>query len=210
MFGLVYTGLMVNVALVLANLPLAFFVFAVPDPLSSWPFFLLLSLTLAPSVAGAFGCFRAMKDDGPPRPLLAFWRSYRRNVLRSFVVGTVAGAVVAIVLLDLAVLGSNPFAPLIAPTFFVLGLSALAVTIAALAGFALYPQASAWPIVKASVYLAIKRWYFSVMALVLVGLIAAAVLLQPILGAFLAPSLLLFAVWSNAHFSFVRLVEAAR
>jgi uncharacterized membrane protein YesL len=210
MFGLVYTGLMVNVALVLANLPLAFFVFAVPDPLSSWPFFLLLSLTLAPSVAGAFGCFRAMKDDGPPRPLLAFWRSYRRNVLRSFVVGTAAGAVVAIVLLDLAVLGSNPFAPLIAPTFFVLGLSALAVTIVALAAFALYPQASAWPIVKASVYLAIKRWYFSVMALVLVGLIAAAVLLQPILGAFLAPSLLLFAVWSNAHFSFVRLVEAAR
>jgi hypothetical protein len=131
-------------------------------------------------------------------------------VLRSFVVGTAAGAVVAIVLLDLAVLGSNPFAPLIAPTFFVLGVSALAVTIVALAGFALYPQASAWPIVKASVYLAIKRWYFSVMALVLVGLIAAAVLLQPILGAFLAPSLLLFAVWSNAHFSFVRLVEAAR
>jgi hypothetical protein len=36
------------------------------------------------------------------------------------------------------------------------------------------------------------------------------VLLQPILGAFLVPSLLLFAVWSNAHFSFVRLVEAAR
>lgn len=215
MFGLVYTGLMVNVALVVANLPLAFFVFAVPDPLASWPFFLLLSLTIAPSVAGAFGCFRAMKDDGPPRPLLAFWRSYRRNVLRAFVVGLVAGAIVAIVLLDLAVLASNPLASgllisLVAPTFFVLGVSSLAVTIVALAGFALYPQASAWAVVKASVFLAIKRWYFSVMAIVLVGLIAAAVLLQPILGAFLAPSVLLFAVWSNAHFSFVKLLEVAR
>lgn len=210
LFGLVYTGLMVNVALVLANLPLAFFLFAVPDPLASWPFFLLLSLTLAPSVAGAFGCFRAMKDDGPPRPFLAFWRSYRRNVLRAFVVGLAAGAVVAVVLLDLAVFASNPYAPLIAPTFFVLGVTALAVAIVSLAGFALYPQASALAIVKASVYLAIKRWYFSVMALVLVGLIAAAVLLQPILGAFLAPSLLLFAVWSNAHFSFVKLLEVAR
>ena len=210
MFALVYTGLMVNVALIVANLPLAFFLFAVPDPLASWPFFLVLSLTIAPSVVGAFGCFLAMKDDGPPRPLLAFWRSYRRNAVRAFVVGLAAGLVVAVVLLDLAVLASNPFAPLIAPTFFVLGITALAVTIVALAGFALYRRASAWAIVKASVYLAIKRWYFSVMALVLVGLIAAAVLVQPILGAFLAPSLLLFAVWSNAHFSFVRLVEAAR
>jgi len=209
LFGLVYTGLMVNVALIFANLPLAFFLFAVPDPLSSWPFFLLLSLTLAPSAAGAFGCFRAMQDDGPPRPLHAFWRSYRRNLVRSFVVGLAAGAVVAVVLLDLAMFASNPLAPLIAPTFFVLGITALAVAIVALAGFALYGQASAWAVVKASVYLAIKRWYFSAMALVLIGLIAAAVLLQPILGAFLAPSLLLFAVWSNAHFSFVKLVEAA-
>jgi hypothetical protein len=60
MFALVYTGLMVNVALVAANLPLAFFVFAVPDPLSSWPLFLWLSLTLAPSVAFACGCFLAL------------------------------------------------------------------------------------------------------------------------------------------------------
>lgn len=208
-FSFVYTFLMADAALLAANAPLAFMLFAVPDPLSFWPLFLVLSLTVAPSVAGVFGCFRAMHEGEPPRPFAAFWRGYRRNAGRAFVVGVATALVMAISLFDVTVMAGTGFGLLFGPLFVVLGASAIAVCATALCGFALYEQASAWAIVKASIYLAIKRWYFSAMALVLIGLIIAAVLVQPVLGAALVPGILLFAVWSNAQFSFTRLVALA-
>jgi len=208
-FGFVYTALAVNLALVVTNLPLALALLLVPDPLASWPFLLLLSLTLAPSVTGAFAAMRAMRDDGPPRPLLEFWRGYRRSVLRSLAVGAGTAAIVFVTLTDLTVFAGTIWAPLAGPTLLVLAGTSVAVAIVALAGFALYPQVSTRAIVKASIYVGVKRWYFSAMALVLVGLVFAAVLVQPVFGAAFVPSVLLFAVWGNTHFSFTRLVEEA-
>lgn len=209
-FGYVYTALAINAALIATNLPLAVALLLVPDPLISWPLFLLLSLTLAPSVAGAFAAMRAMRDDGPPRPLAEFWRGYRWAAWRSLVVGVATAAIVGVTLADLTAFAGTIWAPLLGPTLIVVAATSLAIAVVTLAGFALYPQVSARAIVKASIYLAIKRWYFSVMALALVGLSLAAVLVQPVFGAAFVPSVLLFAVWGNAHFSFTRLVEAAR
>jgi len=208
-FGFVYSALAVNVMLVATNLPLALAVLLLPDPLASWPFLLLLSLTLAPSVAGAFAAFRAMREDGPPRPLAEFWRGYRRSAWRALGVGAVAGAIVFVTMSDVTVFAGTIWAPLAGPTLLVLAASSIVIAVVALAGFALYPDVSAKAIVKASIYLAIRRWYFSVMALALIGLVLAAVLVQPVFGAAFAPSVLLFAVWGNAHFSFIRLVDAA-
>jgi hypothetical protein len=56
----------------------------------------------------------------------------------------------------------------------------------------------------------VRRWYFSVVGLVMVGLIGAAVLLQPVLGAVLVPGILLYAVFANAQYAFQRAVEAER
>lgn len=207
-FSFVYTALMVNVALIVFNLPLVTMLFLVPDPLASWPFFLLLSLTFAPSLAGAFATFLTMRDDGPARPLQAFWRGYRRNAARAGVVGVASGLIVAIAMLDLTALAGTPAAMLVGPLLVVLACTAVAIAIFAVAGFALYETVRAWPIVKASVYLAAKRWYFSIMALALVAIMIAAALLQPVLGIVLVPSVTLFAVWGNAHFSFTRLTSS--
>lgn len=208
-FGFVYTALAVNAALVVTNLPLAVTLLLVPDPLASWPLLLLLSLTVAPSMVGAFAGFRAMVDDGPPRPVRAFWRGYRTRIVRAALLGAATAAVVGITMADLTAFAGTIWAPLLGPTLLVLALTTVAVAIVALAGFALYPHVSARAIVKAAVYLALRRWYFSVMALALTGITLAAVLVQPVLGAALVPGILLFAVWSNAHYSFTRLVETA-
>jgi Protein of unknown function, DUF624. len=209
-FGFVYTALTVNASLVAANLPLAVMLLLVPNPLASWPLFLVLTLTLAPSLVGAFAAFRAMGEDAPTRPVQALWRGYRAGFARAGLLGAATAAIVGVTMADLTVFAGTIWAPLLGPTLLVLALTSVAVALLTLAGFALYPQVSARAIVKASVYLAVRRWYFSVMALALVGLTLAAVLVQPVLGAALVPSVLLFAVWSNAHFSFTRLVEAAR
>ncbi len=209
-FGIVHTMLVVNLGLVVANLPLLVFMFAVPDSLTFWPTLLLLSLTLAPSLTGAFGTFRTMRDPDRTAPLLAFWRAYRRNLLRSSILGVGTGVIIASLLLDAMLVRQTPVAALVLPTVVILALVVLATAITALAGFALFDDVPARAIVRASVHLAVARWYFSLLSLVLVGSIAAIVVAQPVLGPFLAPGVLLYAAWGGAHFAFVRALESGR
>ncbi|HVX08833.1 hypothetical protein [Humibacter sp.] len=209
-FGYAYAILMVDVLLVASNLPLAIMLFVTVDSLQYWPFFLVLSLTLAPSVAGAFEVFRAMRDEGRPRPFAAFLHGYRRRGAAAFVVGLASAVVVALALFDGTALAGTVWAPLLGPLLAVLGVGSIAVELYALAGLVVFPSVSVRAIAKASLYLAVRRWYFSVVGLVMVGLIGAAVLLQPVLGAVLVPGILLYAVFANAQYAFQRAVEAER
>lgn len=207
-FGYAYALLMVDVLLVLFNLPLAVMLFVTVDSLQSWPFFLLLSLTLAPSLVGAFEVFRAMREDGRQRPFAAFVQGYRRRGGAAFVVGLGTAVMVALALFDGTALAGTVWAPLLGPLLAVLGIGSVAVALFALGGLAVFPSASLRAIAKAALYLAVRRWYFSLVGLAMVGLIGAAVLLQPVLGAALVPGILLYAVFANAQYSFHRAVEA--
>ena len=207
MFGYAYTILMTDLLLVLANLPLAVLLFVSRDALQAWPTVLLLSLTLAPSLAGAFEVFRRMRGEEPPRPFAAFWHGYRSRGGAAALLGLVTALVIGFVLYDGAILTGTVWAPLLAPTLAVVAAWAMATCTSALAGLVLYPQVSVRAIVKAAVYLSVRRWYFSVFALVLLGISTAAVIVQPVLGA-LVPGLLLYVVFANAEFAFRRAVEA--
>ena len=57
-FGFIYTFLAGNVLLALANAPLVLCLALVADPVAAWPFFLALSVTVPPSLAGLFAAFR--------------------------------------------------------------------------------------------------------------------------------------------------------
>ncbi|MBS1673460.1 MAG: DUF624 domain-containing protein [Actinobacteria bacterium] len=207
MFGYAYAILMVDLLLVLANLPLAVLLFVSRDALQAWPTVLLLSLTLAPSLAGAFEVFRRLRGDEPPRPFAAFWHGYRTRGGTAALLGLATALVIGFILYDGAILTGTVWAPLLAPTLAMVAAWALATCTSALAGVVLYPQASVRAIVKAAVYLSVRRWYFSVFALALLGTSAAAVIVQPVLGA-LVPGLLFYVVFANAEFAFRRALEA--
>ena len=208
--GYAYALLMVDVLLVVFNLPLAVMLFVTVDSLRSWPFFLLLSLSLAPSLVGVFEVFRTMRTDDRPHPFAAFWRGYRRRGGAAFVVGLATALLLAAVLLDGTITAGTIWAPLLGPLLAVVGLGGVAVAVSALAGLVVLERASLTAIAKAALFLAVRRWYFSIVSLVMIGLIGAAVLLQPVLGAALAPGILLYAVFANAQYSFHRVVAPPR
>ncbi|HWD62565.1 MAG TPA: hypothetical protein VG369_08700 [Humibacter sp.] len=208
-FGYAYAMLMVDVLLLVFNLPLAAMLFVTVDPLASWPFFLLLSLTLAPSLAGAFEVFRSLRE-GPPRPFAAFWRGYRRRAATAFVAGLATALIVGLALFDATVMAGTVWAPLLGPLLVVLSLGSVATTLFVVAGLVVFERASLKAVAKASVFLAVRRWYFSLVALAMVALIGTAVLLQPVVGAALAPGILLYAVFANAQYAFRRAVDDAR
>lgn len=202
-FGFVYTFLAGNVLLALANAPLVLCLALVADPIAVWPFFLALSVTVPPSLAGLFAAFQALNDDGAAvKPVVAFLRGYRRSFRRAAPLGLAAVAALVFLGVDLTIVQSLPAGAVLVPVIVVAAAVVVAVAVLAIAGTVLLPDAGLKSLLKASLYLCVQRWYLSLAMLVLLGIIASAALLQPVLGVALAPSPLLFVVWSNAAYAF--------
>lgn len=202
-FGFIYTFLVGNVLLAIANAPLVLSLSLVADPAAAWPFFLALSVTIAPSLAGIFAAFKALNDDGGAvKPVAAFLQGYKRSFGRTAVLGLGAVGLLMFLGVDLAIVSAMPAAAALVPLIVVVAAVAVSLTVTAIAGVVLLPEARLKSILKASLYLAVQRWYLSLAMLVLLGIIASAAVLQPVLGIALAPAPLLFVIWSNASFAF--------
>jgi uncharacterized membrane protein YesL len=202
-FGFIYTFLAGNVMMALANAPLVLCLALVADPVAAWPFFLALSVTVPPSLSGLFASFQALNDDGAAaKPVASFLRGYRRGFRRAAPVGLAAVALLLFLGVDLAIVQSMPAAAILVPVMVVAAAITVSVAAMAVAGVVILPDAGLKNLLKASLYLAVQRWYLSLAMLVLLGIIASAALLQPVLGVALAPAPLLFVVWSNAAFAF--------
>lgn len=202
-FGFVYTFLAGNVLLALANAPLVLCLALVADPIAAWPFFLGLSVTVPPSLAGLFASFQALNDDGAAvKPVASFLRGYFGGFRRTAPLGLAAVAVLLFLGVDLAITRSMPAAAVLVPIIVVAAAVTATVTVTASAGVVLFPEAGLRGLLKAALYLCVQRWYLSLAALVLLGIIASAALLQPVLGVALAPAPLLFVVWSNSAYAF--------
>ncbi|HSU47373.1 MAG TPA: hypothetical protein VLJ40_10705 [Arthrobacter sp.] len=202
-FGFIYTFLAGNVMMALANAPLVLCLALVADPVAAWPFFLALSVTVPPSLSGLFASFQALNDDGAAaKPVASFLRGYRRGFRQAAPLGLAAVALLLFLGVDLAIVQSMPAAAILVPVMVVAAAITVSVAAMAVAGVVILPDAGLKNLLKASLYLAVQRWYLSLAMLVLLGIIASAALLQPVLGVALAPAPLLFVVWSNAAFAF--------
>lgn len=203
MFAFVYTFLAGNVLLAVANAPLVLCLALVADPAAAWPFFLILSVTTAPSLAGIFASFRALNDDaGTVKPVAAFLKGYTRSFKRTALLGVVAVALLLFLGVDLVVVQAMPGAAVLVPLIVVLAAVSVSLTVTVIAGVVLLPETGLKSILKATIYLVVQRWYLSLGMLVLLGIIVSAAVLQPVLGVALAPAPLLFVIWSNASFAF--------
>lgn len=213
-FGFIYTFLAGNALLAVANAPLVLSLSLVADPASAWPFFLALSVTIAPSLAGIFAAFKALNDDGGAvKPVAAFLRGYKRSFAKAALLGVGAVALLLFLGVDLAVIQNNastlPGAALLVPLIVVAAAVTVSLAVTAIAGVVLLPEAKLKSIFKASLYLVAQRWYLSLAMLILLGIIVSAAVMQPVLGIALAPAPLLFVIWSNASYAFHAVLRSA-
>jgi uncharacterized membrane protein YesL len=202
-FGYVYTGLAVNLGLVVANAPLAAALVLVRDPLASWPFLLLLSPTLAPALAAAFAAFGALAD-GSTSPFAAFWRGWTRTFRSAGIVGLALATLTIVVALDLVWLAGSAYGALLAPILVMVLVVALATGLTVLVAVAEQVNASLAAVVRASLFLAVRGAPLSALSLAALVTAGAAVLAQPVLGALLAVSPLLYLAYTNTRVTLVR------
>ncbi len=199
LIGMVYLGLIVNLLLVVACLPLVA-VLVTTDPLHSWPLIAVAAPLAAPGLAAAFRAFREHAGGGLG-PVRAFAAGLRATWRRALAIGAAVTAVVVVLLVDVRMLSNTAVAVFTVPLLGVLALVAIAVGLVALVAIAEVPAARLRDVLRASLYLSLRRWYLTAASLAAFAAQIAVFATAPALGLGLTASAALFFAWTNSRFT---------
>lgn len=197
--GVAYLGLMTNLLLVVTASPLVVLLMT-SDPAASWPLLAIAAPICAPALTAAFTVFRDHKRGGTAvvRSFLAAWRATWRKAMT---VGAIVTAVIVVVLVDVRFFATGPMSVVVVPALAIVALVAAAVALVGLVAIAEEPSARLRVVLKASLYLAVRRWYLTVVSLILLALQFALFTTVPAiaLGVSMAPALYL--AWANSRYT---------
>lgn len=199
LIGIIYLALVVNLLLVIACLPLVA-VLATTDPLYSWPLVAATAPLAAPGVAAAFRAFREHAAGGLG-PVRAFAAGLRDTWRRALLIGAAVTAAVVVLLVDVRMLSNTAVAVVTVPLLAVLVLVSVAVGLVALVALAEAPAARMRDVLRASLYLSLKRWYLTAASLLALVAQAAVFATAPALGLGLTASAALYFAWTNSRFT---------
>ena len=198
-FGLVYLMLVTNLLLAVAAAPLL--VLAVTtDPARSWP---LLAVAAAAAAPGGAAAFRAFADhsQGGTGPARAFARGYLDCWRHALAIGALTAMVLAVLLVDVRALGASTAGVLVIPLLAVLCPLALGLGVVSLVVVAEAPQAQLRDVLRASAYLAVRRWYLTAVSLVAGGVQVALFTQAPALALGLTAAPVLYVAWANSRYT---------
>lgn len=199
-FGTVYTGLMTNLLLAVACLPLVVLV-AVTDLAATWPLAALAAPLLGPALAAAFAVFGAFDADGSTAVVRTFARAWRRHVRRGLAIGALATGAVVVAAVDVAFFWGRTAGAFAIPVLVTLAAGAVVAAVLALVAVPEMPGARLRDVLLAAVVLGARRWYLSAGVLLVLGLLASVVVVRPAVGLGFAAAPLLYAVWGACRFA---------
>jgi uncharacterized membrane protein YesL len=198
-FGTVYTGLMTNLLLAIACLPLVVLV-AATDPAATWPYVALAAPLLGPALAAAFAVFAAFSSDGSTAVVRTFARAWRRHLRRGLAIGALATGAVVVVAVDVAFFWGRTLGALVIPVLVTLAVGAVLTAVLALAAVPDTAGARLRDVLLAALVLGSRRWYLSAGALLVLGLLLSVLAVRPVVGLGFAAAPLLYAVWGICRF----------
>ena len=199
LIGMIYLGLIVNLLLVVSSLPLVVLL-VTTDPLYSWPLLAIAAPLAAPGLAAAFRAFRE-HGEGGLGPIRAFVAGLRATWRRALLIGAAVAAVVVVLLVDVRMLSTTAVAVFTVPLLGMLALLAIAVGLVALVAISEVPTARLRDVLRAGLYLSLRRWYLTAASLAALAAQVAVFATAPALGLGLTASAALFFAWTNSRFT---------
>jgi uncharacterized membrane protein YesL len=204
--GIVYLALATNALLVLGCLPLVLLLITT-DPVYSWPFLAVTAPLCAPSVTAAYRVFDA-HGSGDAGVVRTFFRGWRATWRHSMTVAASAVAAVVVLLVDVSALSSSLIGVLLVPLLAVLVLVVVAVATVAGVAIAEAPRARLRDVLRASAYLALRRWYLTSVSLAVLAVFIAAFVGVPALALGVIATPALYLVFSNGRFTLLPVLTA--
>ncbi|MFD6140157.1 ferredoxin-NADPH reductase [Promicromonospora sp. NPDC060271] len=198
-FGTLYTGLMTNLLLAVACLPLVVLV-AATDPAATWPYLALTAPLLGPALAAAFVVFGAFSSDGSTAVVRTFARAWRLHLRRGLAIGALATGAVVVAAVDVAFFWGRTLGALVIPVLVTLVAGAVLTAVLALAAVPDTAGARLRDVLLAALVLGARRWYLSAGVLLVLGLLLSVVAVRPAVGLGFAAAPLLYAAWGTCRF----------
>jgi uncharacterized membrane protein YesL len=197
--GFAYLVLITNLLLVVSCLPLVVLL-VTTDPVRSWPLIAGAAVLAAPGVCAAFRSF-AEHDAGGLGPIRAFSAGLRATWRRALLIGVAAVAVGVVLLVDVRMLSGTAVAVVVVPLLAVLAVLMVAAAILALVAIAEVPTARLRDVVRASIVLAVRRWYLTAVSLFALAAQGAVFTAAPAIGLGVTAGAILYLVWTNSRFA---------
>lgn len=200
LFGLAYLVVGTNAMLTLSCAPLVVLL-VTTDPVSSWPVLLLALAAAAPGLTAAFAVFHAYSTRRSTEVIREFTRAWLRHLRRSLAVAAL-GLTLAVVLVgDLVLVWGSRLGAVVSPVLLVLLVATTTTAVLALVASVERPDARLRDVLRASLYLGVRRWYLSALSLLALASLAGLFTLHPALAVGLAATPLLYLVWGNSRYS---------
>jgi len=197
--GVVYLGLMANLLVLIAAAPLVVLLITT-DPALSWPLLALAAPLAAPALTGAFTAFREF-GRGEPQVVRSFLRGWKTTWRKGMLIGAAAAASVVVLLVDVRAVAALPASVVVVPVLALLTVIAVATALVALVALAEAPQARLRDILKAALYLSVRRWYLTALSFAVLGVQTALFTTMPAIAIGLTCAPALYVAWANSRFT---------
>lgn len=204
-FGVVYLGLMTNFLVLVGALPLVLLL-VTTDPAYSWPFLALAAPLAAPALTAAFTTFREF-GRGETQVARTFLRSWLATWRRSTLLGVAAIAAIVVLLVDVRALADTAASVVIVPVLAILVLVVAATTLVALVAFAEAPKARLRDVVKAALYLSLRRWYLTAVSFIVLAMQVGLFTTMPAIAVGLTAAPALYIAWANSRYTLRPVLE---
>jgi uncharacterized membrane protein YesL len=199
-FGLVYLALMTNVLLVCACLPMIAALLTT-DPGRSWPLLALLAPGCAPGLCAAFAVLAAWTADRSTPVAATFLRAWRATARRALALGVITTAALVVLGVDVRAAWGHPVGAAAIPVLLVVMTLIVATALLVAVVLAERPTVRLRDAGRVCLYLAVRRWYLTVVSLAVLALLHALLAGYPALALGLAATPLLYVVWANSRFT---------
>lgn len=197
--GVVYLGLMSNLLVLVAAAPLVVLLITT-DPALSWPLLALAAPLAAPALTGAFTAFREF-GHGEPQVVRSFLRGWKATWRKGMLIGAAAAASVVVLLVDVRAVSALPASVVVVPVLALLTVIAVATGLVSLVALAEAPQARMRDILKAALYLSVRRWYLTALSFAVLGVQLALFTTMPAIAIGLTCAPALYIAWANSRYT---------
>ncbi len=197
--GMVYMAFVVNLLLTVANLPLIF-LFVATDVRTTWLLILMFTPFLAVSLAAVFSVFERFSADGSVEVARGFVHGLARYARPAGGTGAIVSIGIFILAVDVIAVWGSPYGAAAIPLFVTLMALLVSTALHVLVGIVGGVEAgSPLAIWKACLYFSVRRWYLTVMSMVVLSILVSLTYAMPAWGAGLAASPILYIAWTNSR-----------
>ena len=197
-FGTLYTGLMTNMLLVVACLPVVLVVLTT-DLATSWPLLVATAPLLGPALAATSAVFGEFSRHGQATPARTFVRAWRRHLRRGLAIGALATCAGLVLVVDIVFFFEVTAGAVAIPILAVLTAGTVTTAFLALTLVPERPAARLRDLVRAGLFLGARRWYLSAGIVLVLTLLVSLVSVRPAIGLGFAAAPLLYAAWGAAR-----------